>query len=365
MQKARLIVALCLVLAWTCTAQAQAANRSIVVNIPGFTLYLYENGVVIREYPISIGTELKPSIMGETTIINKVTDPTYYPPRWWERGLTPIPPGPNNPVGSRWLGLGFPSYGIHGTNNPDSIGTAASSGCIRMRNSDVEELYSLVQVGTPVRLVYQTVIFGEDPMYGNKTVTIYPDVYSLGSTRRQMEEGLKQRGWWDGVFWPALEKLMEEPSGREECLPLSMSLSFNGQPLGSEGAMVGGRWFVPYASPGRDGMANKELREWGGITYMDVEAYAAQLGLSFEIQGGSINLRSPKAYLGEKMLGPVLTIDQVDYIPVGSLGDVLATQATSLVPQQLTVVSFQGDYYVPLQVVLQYEGEEELRIEGP
>ena len=96
-----------------------------------------------------------------------------------------------------------PSYGIHGTNNPDSIGTAASSGCIRMRNSDVEELYSLVQVGTPVRLVYQTVIFGEDPMYGNKTVTIYPDVYSLGSTQAgRWREGLKQPGGGTVSFGP-------------------------------------------------------------------------------------------------------------------------------------------------------------------
>lgn len=365
MYRTKLIAVLCLIVMWTGTAQAQVGDRQVVVNIPGFTLYLYENGVVVREYPISIGTELKPSILGETTIINKVSDPTYYPPRWWERGLSPIPPGPNNPVGTRWLGLGFPSYGIHGTNNPDSIGKAASSGCIRMRNSDVEELASLVQVGTPVKLVYQTVIFGEDPIFGNKTVTIYPDVYDHKTTRAQLEEGLRARGWWDQVFWPALEELVAEPTGKAECLPLKLQLYFNDELLALEGAMVGGRYFLPYASPGLDGLKSHAVLEWGGVTYIEAEEYVAQLGLAFEVQDNAIKLRSPRAYLGDRFLGGVLTIDQVVYIPVNSLGDVIAAHATSLVPQQLTVVCFQGEYYVPVQAVLQYEGEEELRIEAP
>lgn len=365
MRRVRFVFLICLLLVWTGSAWAEAGARSIVVNIPGFTLYLYENGVVVREYPISIGSELKPSILGETTIVNKVTDPTYYPPRWWERGLSPIPPGPNNPVGTRWMGLGFPSYGIHGTNNPDSIGTAASSGCIRMRNSDVEELSALVQVGTPVKLVYQAVVFGEDPMFGNKTVTIYPDVYDLNTTRKQLEEGLRQRGWWDRVFWPALDLIAAQPSGKAECLPLTMDISFNGEPLDVQGALVGGRSYVPFGAHSLDGSKNLDVKDWAGTTYLDVETYADLLGLSVEVEGTSIHLRSPRAYLGDRLLGGVLTIDQVSYIPVKSLRDVLEAHTTPLVPQQLTVVCFQGDYYVPVQAVLQYEGEDELRIEAP
>jgi glutamine phosphoribosylpyrophosphate amidotransferase len=83
------------------------------------------------------------------------------------------------------------------------------------------------------------------------------------------------------------------------------------------------------------------------------------------VEGTSIHLRSPRAYLGDRLLGGVLTIDQVSYIPVKSLRDVLEAHTTPLVPQQLTVVCFQGDYYVPVQAVLQYEGEDELRIEAP
>jgi len=64
-----------------------------------------------------------------------------------------VAPGPANPLGTRWMGLGYKGYGIHGTNRPHSIGKAASHGCIRMRNHDVEELFELVQVGDPVDLV--------------------------------------------------------------------------------------------------------------------------------------------------------------------------------------------------------------------
>jgi lipoprotein-anchoring transpeptidase ErfK/SrfK len=64
-----------------------------------------------------------------------------------------VKPGPSNPVGTRWMGLGYKGYGIHGTNHPESIGHAASHGCIRMRNHDVEELFELVRVGDEVELI--------------------------------------------------------------------------------------------------------------------------------------------------------------------------------------------------------------------
>jgi lipoprotein-anchoring transpeptidase ErfK/SrfK len=75
-----------------------------------------------------------------------VTDPTYY-----HSGVV-IPPGPDNPVGTRWVGLSQKGYGIHGTNEPGSIGKARSHGCIRMRNRDVEEFFTLVSVGDTVEI---------------------------------------------------------------------------------------------------------------------------------------------------------------------------------------------------------------------
>lgn len=364
MQRTVLVLVLCMGLVWTGLAYAQPVQREVVVNIPGFTLYLYENGVAVRSYPISIGSELKPSQMGETTIINKVSDPTYYPPRWWERGLEPIPPGPDNPVGTRWLGLGFSSYGIHGTNNPASIGKAASSGCIRMRNSDVEELADLVRIGTPVKLLYQTVLFGQDPIFGHRTVTIYPDIYNIDTTRQQLEEGIKKRGW-DDVFWPALEEMLAEANGREECLPLVVPLYYNGELLKQQGVKVGSRFYVPYSTSLSDELEGKHVQEWNGEYYVEVGEYAGRLGLSLQVADSQIALRSPQAYFGEQYLGSALIIDEDVYIPVDSLSDLLAVQSDSLVPQQLTVVSFQGSYYVPVEAVYQSDGEVELRIEIP
>jgi len=78
-----------------------------------------------------------------------VANPTYH-----HDGKT-IPPGPHNPVGTRWMGLSIKGYGIHGTNEPKSIGKAASHGCIRMAKADLEELYPLVQVGDTVEIVGQ------------------------------------------------------------------------------------------------------------------------------------------------------------------------------------------------------------------
>jgi len=64
-----------------------------------------------------------------------------------------VGPGPANPLGTRWMGLGYKGYGIHGTNMPLSIGKAASHGCIRMRNRDVEDLFNRVEVGDAVELL--------------------------------------------------------------------------------------------------------------------------------------------------------------------------------------------------------------------
>lgn len=155
-------------------------HREIVINVPGMRLYVYEDGVLAREYPIGVGKIVTPSQMGgETHIANKVLYPTYYPPDWYLRGRKPIPPGPENPVGTRWLGLDLPGYGIHGTNDPSSIGKAVSAGCIRMQNRDVEELANLVDVGTAVRFLYETVLVRRDPLLGHAFLQVLPDIYEL------------------------------------------------------------------------------------------------------------------------------------------------------------------------------------------
>jgi len=128
-------------------AFAQASVRWIIVSLPDRKLALLKDGKVLRIYRVAVGKESTPSPAGEFRIANRVSNPTYY-----HKGQV-IPAGENNPVGSRWMGLSAKSYGIHGTNQPKSIGKAASTGCIRMGKEDLEELFALVEVGDAVQIV--------------------------------------------------------------------------------------------------------------------------------------------------------------------------------------------------------------------
>ncbi len=125
---------------------SQVSKREIVVSIADRKLALMEAGRLLKIYPIAVGKRVTPSPTGEFKVFNRVTYPTYY-----HEGKV-VPPGRANPLGSRWIGLSTKGYGIHGTNAPDSIGHAASHGCIRMRKSDIEELFELVRVGDTVEI---------------------------------------------------------------------------------------------------------------------------------------------------------------------------------------------------------------------
>jgi hypothetical protein len=122
------------------------AHRTLVISVADRKLALVEDGRVAKVYAIAVGKQTTPSPTGELRIVNKVISPTYY-----RRGVV-IGPGKSNPLGPRWIGLSLPGYGIHGTNEPHSIGKAASHGCFRMRAAEVEELFTLVQVGDAVEI---------------------------------------------------------------------------------------------------------------------------------------------------------------------------------------------------------------------
>jgi len=123
-----------------------APRHVLVVSIPDRKLALTEDGRVVKVYSVAVGAAVSPSPTGTMKIVNKVIGPTYY-----HKGKV-VPAGRCNPLGNRWMGLNQTGYGIHGTNVPSSIGKAASHGCIRMGKRDVEELFSLAQVGDAVEI---------------------------------------------------------------------------------------------------------------------------------------------------------------------------------------------------------------------
>jgi lipoprotein-anchoring transpeptidase ErfK/SrfK len=120
--------------------------RRVVVSIPDRKLALLEDGRVVKIYEIAVGAPESPSPAGKFTIVQQLTDPT-----WYGKGQV-VAPGKCNPLGTRWIGLSLKGYGIHGTNAPGSIGRNVSHGCIRMRNRDVEELFEMVTIGDVVEL---------------------------------------------------------------------------------------------------------------------------------------------------------------------------------------------------------------------
>lgn len=143
-------------------ASPKKMTREIIVSLADHKLALLENGQVVKSYPVTVGKPSTPSPVGTFTIEHRVVDPTYY-----HHGVV-IPPGPENPVGNRWMSLSISGYGIHGTNVPSSIGKAASHGCIRLGRADIEDLFSRVRIGDKVELIagqnQETAqIFGDGP----------------------------------------------------------------------------------------------------------------------------------------------------------------------------------------------------------
>ncbi|MGQ9779120.1 MAG: L,D-transpeptidase [Bacillota bacterium] len=152
--------------------RATESKFSVVVNLPAFRLYLCRDGRPWRDYPVAIGRPETPTPIGVFKIVNKIREPTWYPP-----GKKPVPPGPENPLGRWWFGLSLPGYGLHGCRDETVMGTAVSHGCLRLRNSDLDELARFIGVGTEVEILYQLFALREDPEDGRRWLWVGDDVY--------------------------------------------------------------------------------------------------------------------------------------------------------------------------------------------
>ena len=105
----------------------------------------------VLKFKVAVGAPSFPTPSGKFTIVNMQKDPWWYPPASdWAKDSEPVPPGPSNPLGTRWMGLDRQDIGLHGTPDSSSLGGYASHGCVRMFIPSAEKLYSLVDVGTPV-----------------------------------------------------------------------------------------------------------------------------------------------------------------------------------------------------------------------
>jgi len=142
----------------TKTIKPKVTRRSfgavVVIRRNSNRLFLYSGMRFRRFFAVATGQQQYPTPLGRFSIVVKWKNPWWYPPDSpWAQGQKPIPPGPNNPLGTRWMGLSAPGVGIHGTPSDSSIGYSLSHGCIRMHIPQAEWLFNHVEVGTTVFIV--------------------------------------------------------------------------------------------------------------------------------------------------------------------------------------------------------------------
>lgn len=174
-------------------------RKGLVLNVPEMRLYFYPpreplQPAVVHTFPVSIGRMDWSTPLGHTQIVEKTENPSWRPPRSIldesaSNGKTlpqVVPPGPNNPLGKFALRLGIPGYLIHSTNKPYGVGMRVTHGCVRLYPEDIELLYPLVPVGTPVMIIDQPVKVGwlADQLY----IEIHPP---LAENRSQ--QSVKER----------------------------------------------------------------------------------------------------------------------------------------------------------------------------
>ena len=148
-------------------------REGLVLNVAEMRLYFYPPAQAgqprtVETYPVSIGRMDWRTPIGKTSVVAKQKNPSWYPPQSVKLEAkaegkevpSVVPPGPDNPLGTRVLRLGMPAYLIHGTNNPWGIGMRVTHGCVRMYPEDIENLFERVSVNTPVRIVNEPVKAG-------------------------------------------------------------------------------------------------------------------------------------------------------------------------------------------------------------
>ena len=253
---------------------AAKVEKRIAINSASRLMVYYENNKKIAEYPLGLGKTYTPTPVGYFKILEKVTNPTWIDPSDPEYE---VPSGPSNPLGYRWMQI-LGNYGIHGTNRPESIGGYVSNGCIRMREADVEELYKMVDVGTPVDITYNRVVV-EKIEDGNVAYWIYPDGYGW-----QNIDVAYVNGWLEPYGVAPFES---DINISDKIQASDGKPTYVGKPYNIE---VNGRRIDKVNVNGRDFLAKAVVRD--NINYLPVVPLAMALRTKLEWREGEATLKT-------------------------------------------------------------------------
>lgn len=199
-----------------------AAWDGIVINVPQRMLFVLRDGMLLGGFPVAVGRPDWPTPIGRFQVATKEIDPTWDVPTSIQhemaasgkKVLTKVPPGPQNPLGSYWLGLTATSLGIHGTNVPTSIYRFTTHACIRMHPDAAAAVFGMVEVGTPVEIVYEPVLVARSPL-GPALLEVHRDVYKRGGvTIAVAEQLLAASGAGELAGSMEVRRIMEARAGR-------------------------------------------------------------------------------------------------------------------------------------------------------
>jgi L,D-transpeptidase ErfK/SrfK len=200
-------------------------REGIVINIPELRLYYFiKKTRMVKTCPIGIGEHEWQTPVGNYSIKEKQAQPVWFIPPLLQGkyGLKTMAPGADNPLGKYWMGLGESGYGIHGTNIPWSIGRLVTHGCIRLYPEDMEQLFDLVEYGTPVEIIYEPVKIGL--LSKSVYIEVHKDIYNrienfvLYGYNKIIEKGMIKIVDLDKFY-----KAMKDQNG----LPVDITLSKN------------------------------------------------------------------------------------------------------------------------------------------
>ncbi|MBE8955205.1 MAG: L,D-transpeptidase family protein [Quinella sp. 2Q5] len=231
---------------------AQAAGKKIFINAASRLMLLYDGDTKLAVYHLGLGKVSTPTPTGYYKINTKEINPPWIDPSDPEYE---VPSGPDNPLGYRWMQFSG-NYGIHGTNRPESIGGYVSNGCVRMNEKDVEELFDVVEIGTPIEIMYNRVVVEKTPD-DSIAYYIYPDGYGIQTlTVADVTKWIEPFGVLAFESDYDISQKIEASDGEP---------TFIGKPYNIE---IDGKLIEPTEDRGTKFVAKAVIRE--GITYLPV-----------------------------------------------------------------------------------------------
>jgi len=227
------------------------AKTRVVINIPAAKLRVFEGERLVQTYPVGVGQPKFPTPTGRFRVIRKVLEPGWENP-YLKPGQVQIQSGQGNPLGTRWIGFNpgpAGEYGIHGTDNPTSVGQFRSHGCVRMHNKHVVDLFERVRLGTPVQVIYEP--FELRTENDRLILETYPDVYrrkpkGLASLVPQIRRYQPQRSV--ASVQAQLAKLSPAQRGKIDLGPVASPVQLTATSLPKPPIVLSGL-FSPWVSP--------------------------------------------------------------------------------------------------------------------